>query len=267
MPPVHRGLEQALLGAPDISVFHGLEIREQRTFGEQLVERLQFAVDGRVVDEHIRVLRAGVKALHLHIHGRAGVVVGEVVKDILSSGELEHLCDIIGGFAHICCTVRCDIEECGGLAGGRLVKDGSEGVELLVIERLRLLLLSCEHAVQLDPLHAAEGIAFVARALDEHGDAEPFELFLDLGRVVDHRGLEREVAVRVADGFIVRGAVSCRRIRCRRGLSWPRAPHRDTSRRHGCRRARWCRARRAKRRNPLRSWRRDRCCRAAAGAR
>lgn len=87
------------------------------------------------------------------------------------------------------------------------VKDGSEGVELLVIERLRLLLLSCEHAVQLDPFHTAEGIAFVARALDEHGDAEPFELFLDLGRMVDHRGLEREVAVRVADGFIVRGAV------------------------------------------------------------
>lgn len=117
-------------------------------------------VDGRVVDEHISVLRAGVKALHLHIHGRAGIIVGEVVKDILSSGELEHFCDIIGGFAHICCAVRRDIEECGGLAGGRPVKDGSEGVELLVIERLRLLFLSCEHAVQLDPLHAAEGIGF-----------------------------------------------------------------------------------------------------------
>ena len=76
-----------------------------------------------------------------------------------------------------------------------------------MIRGFGLRLTAQQYTVQLDPFHAAEGVAFVAGTLDQHGHAEPFELLLDLGRVVDHGGFDRKVALLRIEAFIVRGAV------------------------------------------------------------
>ena len=67
-----------------------------------------------------------------------------------------------------------------------------------------------QDAVQLDPFHPCQRAALVARTLNQHRNAEPFQLLLHLRGVVDHGIFHRKAAFCGQDALIVRGAVLAR---------------------------------------------------------
>ena len=158
-----RFLIEVFRDTPDIAGLDGFKIRKQRTFGEQLIDGGNPAVDGAVVDEDVGVQGGVVKGLHLDGHCGQGVFLAALVeRDILAARHTDGLGDIVAGFADIDCAGRRDVEERDGLARRLLVEHGRErGDEVIIICAGRVL--SAEQGgIELQPLHAAQRLRLVA---------------------------------------------------------------------------------------------------------
>ena len=201
-------LEHALAGAPHIALPHRLEVGQGGALGRQLVQSLQGGLNGAVVDQNIGVLGHVVKALHLDVHGGQGVFLpAQLLQGVHPSGQVDGLGDVVPRLAHRHHAVGGNGEEGHRLAGALLLQHGFQLGQLAVIVGLGRLLPVEQSAVQLHPLHPAQGVALVAGPLHQHRDAQPLQLFLHLRVVVDHGGGEGQAAALGLDELIVRGAV------------------------------------------------------------
>ena len=198
-------------GAPDVALLHGLELCQQRAFGDQLVHRADLALDGAVVDQHISVLGPGVEILQRDVDGGQVVAaVRQVGEDIVAARHLDHFGDIIAALAHSGQIIGGDGEERHGFAGGGFIFQRCNALHGVVKDLLGLVSLAQQHAVQLDPLHPGQGAALVAGALHQHRHPEFFQLFLHFGRVVDHRVFDGQAAVGGKNRLIIGRTVLAR---------------------------------------------------------
>ena len=198
-------------GTPDIALLHGFALREQGALGKQLVHGADLALDRAVVDQHIGVFGPGVEILERDVD-RSQIIaaVGQIGKNILAACHLDHLGDVIAALAHGSQIVGGNGEKRRRFAGGRLLFQRGDALYGIIKKLLGFVGLAQQHAVQLDPFHPRQRAALVARTLDQHRHAEFFQLFLDLGRVVDHRVFDGKAAVCRQNRFIIGRAVLAR---------------------------------------------------------
>ena len=143
VPQSHGGLEQVLPGTPDVPLLYRPELGQHPIFLQQLIQGAQPAVHGAVIDQKVRILRPGVKRLHLEVHGGQGILLpAQVLEHILPAGHPDQLGDIVPRLAYVDPSVGGDVEEGHGLSGPLLVQDGSQAVQGLLEALLSLVLLS-----------------------------------------------------------------------------------------------------------------------------
>ena len=80
-------------------------------------------------------------------------------------------------------------------------------LKLAVKEGLRLGKLPAQKPVELDPLHAPQGVGFVAGVLDQHRKAQRFQLLFCRRVVEDHGVLHHKVTALGQQRLVIRGTV------------------------------------------------------------
>lgn len=159
--------------APDIAAFDGFEVRQKRAFCQQLVDALQFAVDGAVVDQHVCIRSGAVKGFHLNGHGRKRVFFFALVEGkVFSAREADCLCNVVARLADVDRAGVVDVEKRDGFPGRRMVENAGEGGKARFKIRSSLRLFSDQRGIEFQPLDAPERIRFVAGALNENRHAD-----------------------------------------------------------------------------------------------
>ena len=107
-------------------------------------------------------MRGFVKLLHLNGFGRAGGFGAVIGGQILAPGHADHAGNVIVGPPHIHRPGGGDVKKRRRAACGRLLQNGLQLGHLLGKDRLGLGQLIQQKAVNLDPLHAGQGVGFIA---------------------------------------------------------------------------------------------------------
>ena len=202
-----RGLVEGLASTPHVALLHALEVGEQLVHRQQLINGGDGGCNGGVVDQHVGIHGLGVEVLHGDGDGGGRLIGDEVLEGVAAAGQGDHLGDVVTGLADDHGAVGVDGEEGHGLAGVLEILQLPDHGCLLIEERGGLVLLVHQHRVELDPLGAAQGMGLIAGAIHQHGDAQILDHLLDLGGVVDHGGLDGQVAILADHQLIVRLAV------------------------------------------------------------
>ena len=122
---------------------------------------------------------------------------------------MDHLRYIVIAFTHIDCTCGIDVKESYGFAGILVIR-GQNLVQLvgLFLEYLLChILLAQKDCIKLHPFCSAQRMGLIAGALYHHRDAELFQLLLYFRVVMNHSGLNSQIAAFVQDQFVIRGIV------------------------------------------------------------
>lgn len=122
-----RFLIKVFSDAPDRAFLYGFAVGKQRTFCQQLIDGSDFAVDGAVVDQDIRVDSGGVERFHLNRHrGQRVFLAAFVERNILPARHRDGLCDVVPRFADIDRAGGIDVEKCDGLTACLLIENGRQ---------------------------------------------------------------------------------------------------------------------------------------------
>ena len=204
-----RLLEHALGGGPDLAGLHGGEVLQHRAEGQKIVQRVELGGDGAVVNYHVGGAGVGIELLHAHVDGGqlAVVVQAQVTEHVLTPGDADHGGHVAVALVGDHVAAGADVEEGGGFAGGVQPRQGADLLRLGGKGRFRLRLPAQQHAVDLHPLRAAQGMVFVAGALHHRLDTQLRHLVLHLGIVEDHGGLDGQLAAAVKQQLVIRGVV------------------------------------------------------------
>ena len=164
----------------------------------------------------------GVKALHINVHRGEGVflAVALVFRHIHAARHADELGEVIAALAHVHRSGVGDVEKRHRFSGVRLVQHRLHRRHFLVKNAGGLFFLAQQRSIQLDPLHAAQRVRFIAGVIHQHRNAQALQLLLNLRIVVDHGGFHCKAALLGQNQLVIRGVVFARveNVPCLHGL-------------------------------------------------